>query len=208
MSSASSKVRCPARRVVLAGRQERRLDDEQVRVPRRLDQRLVGAGVAGHDDEAAGAVADRAAPGRDVVATGQIIDRQIADLDAPVGVVLSDFEGVVEEAGPLADRRRQLVELAPAARWQEDRYAAAGEPGPRHQVAQRDEVDVVVGVKVADDDRVELARIAQWHEPPDHALAAIDQHGRGGGLDENPGRRGLRLRGGRACADDRDAGHG
>ena len=60
----------------------------------------------------------------------------------------------------------------------------AGEALPRQQIAERDEVDVVVGVHVADDDRVELARIADPHQLADDALAAVDQDAGRCGLDE------------------------
>ena len=54
----------------------------------------------------------------------------------------------------------------------------AGDALPRQEVAQRDQVDVVVGVHVADDDRVELARVADPEQLADDPLAAVDEDGR------------------------------
>jgi len=195
-------------RIVFLRAQQGCLDDKDVRAASCFHERVVGTGVTRDDHEAAGPIANRATPGRNVVEALNELDREVADLDPPLRVVLDDLEGVVEEPVALADCRGQLVHLAAATRRQQDRDAAAREAGPRHQVAQGDEVDVVVGVKVADDDRVELARVADLHQPADHALAAVDEHGGRRGFQENPGRGRLRLRGGRACADDRDARHG
>jgi len=194
--------------VVFGARHERGLDDEHVSATGGFDERVVRASVTGDRDQPAGPVADHAAPGRDVVEAGDELDREVADLD-PLGVVvLDDLEGVVEEPLALADRRCEFVKLALPAGREEDRDPPAREAGPRHQVAERHEVDVVVRVEVADDDRVQLARVLDRHQAADHALAAVHEDRRRGGLDENPGRRGLRLRSGRACPDDRDAGHG
>ena len=52
----------------------------------------------------------------------------------------------------------------------------------------------MVGVHVADDDRVELARIADREELSDDALPTVDEDARGVGLDEDPRRRRLKLR--------------
>ena len=69
----------------------------------------------------------------------------------PVGrVVLEDAVGVVEEVRPLADRRRERVDAGLAARRQEHRQVRAGDALPGQEVAERDQVDVVVGVHVAD----------------------------------------------------------
>ena len=42
-------------------------------------------------------------------------------------------------------------------------------------MAKRDQVDEVIGVEVADDDRIEIARIAERHHPANDALAAVDE---------------------------------
>jgi hypothetical protein len=44
-------------------------------------------------------------------------------------------------------------------------------------VAERDEVDEVVGVEVADQDRAQLARLDRGDEPREGALAEIEQDG-------------------------------
>ena len=65
---------------------------------------------------------------------------------------------------------------------------------PRQQIAKGDDVDVVVRVHVADDDRVEIPRVADLHELPDHPLPAVDQDRGGGGLDQQAGGGRLGLR--------------
>ena len=120
-----------------------------------VDDRLARAGVAGvrRCGSPSGASIDEA-PGRDVVPAAAEPDRQGADAEDVVGVVLGDLEGVVEERRPLARSRPSsgIEPGAPAGR-QVDGQAARRPPAPREEVAQRDEVEVVVGVHVADDDR-------------------------------------------------------
>ena len=53
------------------------------------------------------------------------------------------------------------------------------EPGGRHappseEVAERDEVDVVVGVEVADDDRIERERVAHRAQPAERPLPEVE----------------------------------
>ena len=58
---------------------------------------------------------------------------------------------------------------------------------------------------VADDDPGQVTRIADRLEPPDDALSDIEQDGRVRPLDEESGRRGRRMRHGRAAAEDGQA---
>ena len=121
-------------------------------------------------------------------------DRQVADVD-PIGrVVLEDAVGVVEEVRPLADRDRQGIEPRLATRRQQNRHVGGCDALPRQEVAQRDEVDVMVRMHVADHDRVQLARIADAHQLADDALAAVDQDGGRVRLDQESRRWGLGLR--------------
>ena len=71
------------------------------------------------------------------------------------GVVLEQLERVIEEPLALADRRGQFVHPLAAAGREQDRDRPAAVAGPRQEVAEGDEIDEVVGVKVPDDDRIE-----------------------------------------------------
>ena len=109
-------------RVVLAGRQHRRFDDEQVGAAGRLDERLVGPGIARRSRPGGRPRSpDRAAPGGDVVPPREELDREVADGNGHLRVVLHDVEGLVEEADTLADRCGQLLHSLAAARREQDR---------------------------------------------------------------------------------------
>ena len=111
-------------------------------------------------------------------------NRQVADVDPMGRVIFENAVRVVEEARSLADGDRQRVEPRLAARWQEDRHVGGGDALPRQEVAQGDEVDVMVRVHVADHDRVQLARVADAHQLADDALTAVHQDGGRVRLDE------------------------
>ncbi len=194
-----------APRVVLVGPRERRLADEQVGVSGHLHECIVRAGVAGIDEAAARPVGDLHPPGWDVVAAADEPDLQVADGQSGSRLVVADLERVVEEGRPLADGGREIDHVVLAARWQVDREALVEPVAPREQVAQPNDIDVVIGVEVANDDRVEPPRVHPALESRDHALAAVEEQPRVVQFDEEPGGGGVGLGLGGSAADDRQA---
>ena len=137
---------------VVEGRvRQRRLADKQVGPLRDLDQLVAGSGVAGVDEAGAVGSGHLHAPGRDVAAPDEV-DPQVAEGLADRGLVIPDLERVVEEGRPLADRGREVTDVVAATGREQDGQSLRLAPGPREQVAQADDVDVVVGVEVAADD--------------------------------------------------------
>ena len=72
---------------------------------------------------------------------------------------------------------------------------------PRVEVAQADDVEVVVGVHVADDDAGQVVRIQHLLQVADHALAAVEQDRGRAPFDEVAGSRCGGVRSGRAAAE-------
>ena len=85
-------------------------------------------------------------------------DGERPDLERLTGLVLGDRVGRFEEAGPLGDRRGEVVELVSAARRQVDGQRLRRRLAPREAVAQRADVDPVIGVEVADEQAGEIRR--------------------------------------------------
>ena len=105
-------------------------------------------------------------------------------------VVFDGIERRVEESVPLTDRHGQGVEPGAAAGREVDRQRSAGGLAPRVEIAQPDEVEVVVGVHVPDDDAREVVRVEDPLQVADHALADIEQeHGCRVPFDQVPGGR-------------------
>ena len=130
---------------------------------------------------------------------------QRTDVDRLARVVLDDVEGGIEEAVPLRDGLREVIDPGSAARRDPDRERLGRRLAPGEEVAQADEIQVVVGVHVADDHRAQVVRIEHALQAADGALPGVE-HQRGRAvLDEEAGRRRRRVRGGRAAPEDRQA---
>jgi hypothetical protein len=54
----------------------------------------------------------------------------------------------------------------------------------REVVAERDQVDEVVGMEMADDDRIQVARLRRRHEARERALAELEEDSRAGRTDK------------------------
>ena len=170
--------------IVEIGALEGCLRDDEIRAASGRREGVARARVATDRDPCPGAVGDDAAPCGHVVAARDECQRQVADVEPVRGVVLEDAVGIREEVRSLADGGRQRVESGLPAGRQEHRDVRTRHALPRQEIAERHEVDVVIGVHVADDDRVELPRIADRHELADDALTAIDEEGRRIALDQ------------------------
>jgi hypothetical protein len=80
-------------------------------------------------------------------------DRQRPDLEALVGLVLGDGVRGLEEGRPLGDGRGQMGQLlAPSGRHEQRQWSGGG-LAPWEPVAKGADVDPVVGVEVADEER-------------------------------------------------------
>ena len=180
---------------------QRRLDEQQVHPAHRLDDRLRRPGIAGISQSSAVGRLDDDAPGRDVVAAAHEPDAQIADVERAVGVVFDRIEGGVEERDPLRDGARQGIEPGATARRQVDRERVRRTLAPRVQVSQPDEVEVVVGVHVADHDGVEIVRVEHPLQVADHALADVEQERGRVPFHEISRRRRVGMGGGRRAAE-------
>jgi len=132
-------------------------------------------------------------------------DRQAAEPEGLAVHVLPDVERVVEEGGPLAHDAGERGEMSPPARRQPDGGSARGATGPGVEVAQRGEIEGVVGVEVADDDTGEAQGIGDGPQAADDAVSAIQEHCRRPGLDEEAGGGGIGLRRCGAAPDDGQA---
>ena len=191
----------PALQVVLRGLLERGLDQQQVRAAHGVDDGVAGAGVAGVGEAAAVGRVDHDAPGRDVVPAPDEPDGQRADRQRRSRVVLDRLEGRVEEAVALRDGRRQGVEPRAAARREVDRQRSRRRIGPREQVPEPDDIEVVVRVHVPDDERVEPRRVHEPLEAAHRALAGIEHQRRVAPVHEEPCRRPVGVRRRRAAAE-------
>ena len=113
--------------------------------------------------------------------------RQRAEAQRTGSVVLAELEGVLEVARA-ADTPRKGEELIGRARRHHDAQPfAAGQTTPRVHVAERDEVEHVIGVHVADDHRVELRGVVAEQQLGDDAGADVDQDAGAAALDEVAG---------------------
>ena len=148
--------------IVMGGQTEGALDQQQIGVADTLLDRGRRTGITGIGEARAVGRVDDHAPCRDVVATLDDAHTELADLERAVGLVLASVERGVEEPVALADGLRQRVEPRTATGWQMDRQWIRGRFAPWEQVTQTDDVEIVVGVHVADDDRRQVVRV---HEP-------------------------------------------
>ena len=82
-----------------------------------------------------------------------------------------------------------------------DRQRYFGRFSPRIQVAQADDVQVVIGVHVPDDDGREVVRIQDPLEIPDDPLTDVEEQRRRAPFDEEAGRRRRRVGGGGRAAE-------
>ena len=158
---------------VLPKRAQRRLAQEQIGLVGKPGERLAWAAVSRVGKDPIRLLArplggDPEAPGAHVVLHLLRLQSQVTHFDRPLPVVLHEDEALVEEVG-IARSEGQLGELTHRPRRHDHREAMLGHVDPRIAVAQRDEVQAVVGVHVADHYRVELiGRVAPQelrHDP-------------------------------------------
>jgi hypothetical protein len=95
--------------------------------------------------------------------------------------------------------------MGPPARRQVDREPLVDALAPRVQVAEAHQIDVVVGVQMANDDAAEPRRVQVPLESRDHALPTVEQQAGVARFHQQSGCRGVWLRLGGATADDRQA---
>ena len=201
MSIASSAVRWPRSGSSSRVGSQSRLDEQQVRLARELDHRVARPGVAGVHEAGPVGRLDGHRPGRDVVAATPEADRERADDQRGVRVVLVDGIRGVEEMRPLRDRLGQGVDPAAAARWQVDRQANRRLLAPREDVPKAGQIEEMVGMHVADDDPGQIAGVHEPLEPADDALSGVEQDRRPIPVDEEARRRRRGVRDRRAAAE-------
>ena len=175
-SIASSTVRWPRSGSSSAARPQGRLDQQQVGIARELDDRVARTGVAGVDEtRAIGRLdRDRPRPGRSAgcARSGRV--------SGPIRARSSESYSAMSKARrrtPAAPRSRSarasIRSRPPGGRWTGRRVAAVARP--RVEVAQSGEVEVVVGMHVADDDGGERPRIEQALEAAGDTLAGVEE---------------------------------
>ena len=187
--------------VVVSSEAQGALDEQQIGTADAVLDRCGRTGVAGIGQARPVRRLDDHSPGRDVVAPLDEPQAELPDLEHLGRVVLDGCECGIEEADPFTHGVRERVEARSTAGRQVDRQRHRRRFAPRIQIAQPDDVEVVVGVHVADHDRGEVVRIEHLLQVADHALAAIEQdRGRSPFDQESGGRRG-RVWGCRAAAE-------
>ena len=82
-----------------------------------------------------------------------------------------------------------------------DRQRALGGLAPWIEVAKPGQVEVVIGMHVADDHRGQVERIEHVLEGSDDALADVEQDGRVFPFDQEAGGRRIEVRGGAGVAE-------
>ena len=103
----------------------------------------------------------------------------------------------------VSDALGEIEDLIGRSRRKEDAKALILRPlAPRIDVAQGHEVEHVVGVHVADDDRVELVGVMAADELRDHARADVDEQAGAAALDEVAGAGLAGVRRGRGASED------
>ena len=111
--------------------------------------------------------------------------------------MLAELEGILEVTRP-ADASSQVEQLLSRSRRHDHAQALVGlQPSPRIDVAQGDEVEHVIGVHVAHDDRVELIGVVPAQELRNDAGTDVHEHARAARLDQvaGAGLSGVRTRG-------------
>ncbi len=187
--------------VVVARQAQPGLDQQEVHAAHGGDHAVARTGVPRVPEAAAVGRLDDDPPGGDVVAAADEADRERPDPKRHLRVVLAPVEGRIEEARTLGDRGRERVEPVPRARRQVHRERLRRGLAPREQVAEPDDVEVVVGMHVPDHDRREMGRVHQALQAPDHALPDVEQDGGRVPLDEVARGRPRLVRRGRAAAE-------
>ena len=173
--------------IVVPRRSEGGLDEQEISPADGILDRARRAGVAGVRQAGAVGRFDDHAPGRDVVPAPHEPQSQVAHPQFRGRVVFDGVEGRIEEPVALADRDRQGIETSSSAGRQMDGQRVGGALAPRIQVAKADEIEEVICVHVADDDRRELMRIEELLEIPDDPLPDVEQQVRVAPLHEEPG---------------------
>src|SRR4051812_45450435 len=169
------------------GARQRRLDEEEVTVARELDQVFCGAAV-GAEHELLVALLGRDADRERLGEVRDRLERELERTDARtrIRLVLLEGERILDQVlvAPRADDAP--VRLARASRRDQARAGGAVDARPavdrhgllarrvRERVAERDEVEEVVGVQVRDDDGVHARVVAETAQLAEHAVAAVD----------------------------------
>ena len=173
-------------------RLEGRFQDQQFGPASQLHHGIGRTHVTGVDHAFAGRPRDLHRPGGDVVAHGMGPNGQVADLEGEPIRVLAHIERGLEEPGAFAHHDGQVIEAILAAGREVDHERLRGRLAPREPVAQRRDVDPVVGVHVADHQAVQAGGTDRCFEPRRDAAADIEQDRGCGRLDEDARRGGLR----------------
>ncbi len=185
------------------------LAQEEVSRVRQAWQRRARAGIGrvGQDPLrvlAIAAGADAKAPGADEVLGLIGLQAEVADLDRPFSVVLHEDKTLVEEVR-VAGTQRKFGELGHGPRWHDHQQPLLGHVDPRIGVAQRHEIEAVVGVHVADDHRVQLVRRVAAQQLGHDPWAGVEHDSRAAALDQVAGAGLAGVGPGGAPAEDGDA---
>ena len=180
--------------VVERGRGQGRLDEQQVDVGEGRLDRGRRTGVPGVAEPGAVGRLDDHAPGRDVVPAAH-------EAGSSAGRWCSGSSGSYSRATNAASKKPSRSETArdrassrsrpPGGRW--IGQGIGGGDAPRIEVAQADDVQVVVGVHVADDHPGQGVRVEDLLEVADDALAQVEEDGGRAPLDQVAGRRRRRV---------------
>ncbi len=151
-----------AGRLVVGLARQGRLGDQEVGPPRRVDERVGRSRVAAVDETGRAAVpGHRDGPGRHVVLHEARPEVQVPDAERLAIAIFVELEGIVEEALPLGDELGEGAESVRAALRQPDGRPIDPGPRPRIEIAEGGEVDVMIGVEVADHDAAQGAGVGR-----------------------------------------------
>jgi len=175
-----------AAHTVALGSRQRRLDQQHVGVAGEADELLVGAAVGAEGQPPALAGELHRVRGSEVRDLAEA-DRERTDLKLVGDGVFRQREGVLDQVrvAPAAD---ELTEHRPCAagraQARASRVAGPRPPGDgnrllargiRERVTERDEVEDVVGVQVADQDGVDVDVVTEAPQLREHPVAAVEQ---------------------------------
>src|SRR5439155_748518 len=149
-------------RIVLLQGAKRRLAQEEVGVIGQAGQSRAWPRVGGEGKDlvrilTGAASLDPESPSAHVVLGLVGLEAEIPDLDRPFAVMLVEDKALVEEVD-IACAEGQLRDLRHGAGRHDHQQSLLGHVDPRVAVAQCHQVQAMVGVHVADDDRVQLIR--------------------------------------------------
>ena len=153
------------RRIVLLQGAKGGLAQEEIGVIGQAGQGWAWPGIGGEGEDlvrilTGAASLDPESPGAHVVLGLVGLEAEIPDLDRPFAVMLVEDKALVEEVD-IACAEGQLRDLRHGAGRHDHQQSLLGHVDPRVAVAQCHQVKAMVGVHVADDDRVQLiGRIA------------------------------------------------